>query len=97
MAGVLVDSGLNTPLVRDPSHYSRYWGNEHIDVEIPGPAEGDPLTGAFELAGVDPRDVVALCISHFHNDHVGGLRHFAGLGFRCTFNGPSTTGPPRMR
>ena len=75
---VLVDSGLNTPLVRDPSHYSRYWGNEHIDVEIPGPTDGDPLTGAFELAGVDPRDVVALCISHFHNDHVGGLRHFAG-------------------
>ena len=75
---ILVDSGLNAPLVRDPAHYSRFWGNEHIDVELPGPVDADPLEGAFELAGVDPRDVVALCISHFHNDHVGGLRHFTG-------------------
>ena len=28
--------------------------------------------------GVDPRDVVAVAVSHLHNDHVGGLRHFAG-------------------
>ena len=75
---ILVDSGLNAPLVRDPAHYGRFWGNEHIDVELPGPPDADPLEGAFELAGIDPRDVVALCISHFHNDHVGGLRHFAG-------------------
>jgi glyoxylase-like metal-dependent hydrolase (beta-lactamase superfamily II) len=28
--------------------------------------------------GVDPRDVVTVALSHLHNDHVGGLRHFAG-------------------
>ena len=75
---VLIDSGFNVPLVRDPAHYCRFWGNDRIDIELPGPTDRDPLTGAFELAGVDPRDVVAVCISHFHNDHVGGLRHFAG-------------------
>lgn len=75
---ILVDTGFNVPLVRDPAHYARYWGNPYVDIELPGPPDGDPLEGAFELAGVDPRDVVGVCISHFHNDHAGGLRHFAG-------------------
>ena len=29
-------------------------------------------------ARVDLRDIVAVAVSHFHHDHVGGLRHFAG-------------------
>ena len=76
----LVDSGFNAPLVRDPALYERLWGEAPIDVELAGPTDRDPLEAAFELAGVDPRDVVGVCISHFHNDHSGGLRHFAG---RC--------------
>ena len=74
----LVDSGFNAPLVRDPALYRRLWGSAPIDVELAGPSDRDPLEAAFELAGVDPRDVVGVCISHFHNDHSGGLRHFAG-------------------
>ncbi len=74
----LVDSGFNTPLVRDPALYRRFWGDAPVDVELAGPADRDPLEAAFELAGVDPRDVVGVCISHFHNDHSGGLRHFTG-------------------
>jgi glyoxylase-like metal-dependent hydrolase (beta-lactamase superfamily II) len=49
-----------------------------VEVELAGPDDRDPLEAAFELAGVDPRDVVGVCISHFHNDHVGGVRLFAG-------------------
>ncbi len=73
----LVDSGFNAPLVRDPALYRRLWGSAPIDVELAGPPDRDPLEAAFELAGVDPRDVVGVCISHLHNDHSGGLRHFA--------------------
>ena len=75
---LLVDSGFNAPLVKDRSHYDRYWGNPHVTPELAGPRDADPLESAFALAGVDPRDVVGVCISHFHNDHVGGVRHFAG-------------------
>jgi len=72
----LVDSGFNAPLVRDPMLYQRFWGAAPVEVELVGPEDQDPLLSAFELAGVDPRDVVGVCISHFHNDHSGGLRHF---------------------
>lgn len=73
---LLVDSGFNVPLVRDPAMYERYWGSPIIEIELAGPPDRDPLETAFELAGVDPHDVVGVCISHFHNDHSGGLRHF---------------------
>jgi N-acyl homoserine lactone hydrolase len=73
---LLVDSGFNVPLVRDPALYRRYWGTPGIEIELAGPSDRDPLESAFELAGVDVHDVVGVCISHFHNDHSGGLRHF---------------------
>jgi N-acyl homoserine lactone hydrolase len=73
---VLVDTGFNGALVRDRALYHRFWGHRPTKVEFPGP--GDPLEDAFALVGVDPRDVVAVALSHLHNDHVGGLRHFAG-------------------
>jgi N-acyl homoserine lactone hydrolase len=73
---VLVDTGFNGALVRDRALYHRFWGHRPTKVEFSGP--GDPLEDAFALVGVDPRDVVAVALSHLHNDHVGGLRHFAG-------------------
>ena len=73
---VLLDTGFNGALVRDRALYHRFWGRRPTKLELSGP--GDPLEDAFALVGVDPRDVVAVAISHLHNDHVGGLRHFAG-------------------
>jgi glyoxylase-like metal-dependent hydrolase (beta-lactamase superfamily II) len=73
---VLVDTGFNGALVRDRAFYHRFWGRRPTKLELSGP--GDPLEDAFALVGVDPRDVVAVTLSHLHNDHVGGLRHFAG-------------------
>jgi glyoxylase-like metal-dependent hydrolase (beta-lactamase superfamily II) len=77
---VLLDTGFNTPLIRDPWLYARFFGGGPVEPELPTLAEGDgePLEAAFALVGVDPADVVAVAVSHLHNDHAGGLRHFAG-------------------
>jgi glyoxylase-like metal-dependent hydrolase (beta-lactamase superfamily II) len=73
---VLLDAGFNAPLVRDPLLYQRFH-SKGVDAVLP-PTDGDPLEWAFERVGVDPRDVVAVGLSHLHNDHAGGVRWFAG-------------------
>lgn len=76
---VLLDTGFNDPLIRDPALRRRFHNPDHgIDPVLPGPGY-DSLDLAFERVGVDPSDVVAVAVSHLHNDHAGGLRHFAGL------------------
>jgi N-acyl homoserine lactone hydrolase len=73
---MLLDTGFNDPLVRDPFLYRRFHGNHGIHAELlPGP--GDSLEQAFEMVGIEPDDVVAVALSHLHNDHAGGLRYFA--------------------
>src|SRR5262249_33361734 len=67
---VLLDTGFNGALVRDRALYHRFWGRRTTKLELSG--AGDPLEDAFAHAGVDPRDVVAVAVSHLHNDHVGG-------------------------
>src|SRR3954454_9298121 len=75
---ILLDTGFNDPLIRDPGLRRRFHHPDHgIDPVLP--PTGDSLELAFERAGVDPGEVVAVAVSHLHNDHAGGLRHFAGL------------------
>jgi glyoxylase-like metal-dependent hydrolase (beta-lactamase superfamily II) len=80
---LLFDTGFNTTIVNDPALYERFWGPaerslgvERI-VELAGDPGRDPVESAFELVGIDPAEVVGVVISHFHNDHAGGLRLFA--------------------
>jgi N-acyl homoserine lactone hydrolase len=75
---MLLDTGFNDPLVRDPQLYQRFHGGNHgIHAELlPGP--NDTLEQAFEIVGVHPDDVAVVALSHLHNDHAGGLRHFTG-------------------
>jgi glyoxylase-like metal-dependent hydrolase (beta-lactamase superfamily II) len=81
---LLFDTGFNAGIVRDAPMYQRYWGaiDNHLPwaplVELAGPPGQDPLPAAFALVGVDPADVVGVIVSHFHNDHSGGVRWFAG-------------------
>jgi N-acyl homoserine lactone hydrolase len=74
---MLLDTGFNVPLVRDPPLYRRFHGRNHdIHAELL-PDDRDSLEVAFELVGLDPADVVVVALSHLHNDHAGGLRYFA--------------------
>jgi glyoxylase-like metal-dependent hydrolase (beta-lactamase superfamily II) len=74
---LLLDTGFNVPLVRDPLLYRRYHGRNHdIRPELL-PGDRDSLEVAFELVGIDPSEVAILALSHLHNDHAGGLRYFA--------------------
>jgi glyoxylase-like metal-dependent hydrolase (beta-lactamase superfamily II) len=72
---VLLDAGFNAPIVRDPFFYRRF--HSHGVEAILPPTEADPMEWAFERVGIDPGDVVAVGLSHLHNDHAGGVRWFA--------------------
>ncbi len=81
---LLFDTGFNAAVVRDTALYERFWGMADRTlpfapmVELAGPPDTDPLLSAFALVDVDPDEVVGVVVSHFHNDHCGGLRWFAG-------------------
>jgi N-acyl homoserine lactone hydrolase len=72
----LLDTGFNAPLVLDPPLAQRFHGHD-VKAELVS-TDKDPLLAAFERVNVSPDDVVAVAVSHLHNDHAGGLRWFAG-------------------
>ena len=73
---LLLDTGFNPALIRDPALRRRFHGDPAFRPVLPGP--GDPLEEALAEAGIAMEDIVAVAVSHLHNDHAGGLRHFAG-------------------
>ena len=73
---LLLDTGFNVPLARDPFLHRRFHGrNNDIRCELLDDPR-DSLEVAFELVGIDPADVSLVGLSHLHNDHSGGLRWF---------------------
>jgi N-acyl homoserine lactone hydrolase len=73
---LLLDTGFNTALISDLALRRRYHGSPAIQPVLPGP--GEPLAEALAGAGVDIANIHAVAVSHLHNDHAGGLKHFAG-------------------
>lgn len=73
---LLLDTGFNPALIRDPALKRRFHGDPLFQPILPGP--GEPLEEALEQAGISIDEVAAVAVSHLHNDHAGGLRHFAG-------------------
>lgn len=72
---VLLDTGFNTALIRDPALRRRFHGKPAIQPVLPGP--GEPLEEALAGVGIALADIHAVAVSHLHNDHAGGLKHFA--------------------
>ena len=74
---LLVDTGFNTALLRDPALARRFHGDHPVVRSVlPGP--GEPIEEALDAVGIDVRDVAAVAVSHLHVDHAGGLKLFAG-------------------
>lgn len=73
---LLLDTGFNTALLRDPALRRRFYPSPNYQPELPG--DGEPLEEALAAAGVAIEDVTAVALSHLHVDHAGGLKHFAG-------------------
>ncbi|MDW6064315.1 N-acyl homoserine lactonase family protein [Streptomyces sp. FXJ1.4098] len=73
---LLLDTGFNTALIRDPALRRRFYGSPAYQPILPGP--GEPLEDALDAAGVAMDSIHAVAVSHLHADHAGGLKHFAG-------------------
>lgn len=76
---VLLDTGYNPALLRDPALYRRFHGRFPGIVPVLPPGDDDPLLAALERAGLAVPAIDAVAVSHLHNDHSGGIRHFAGI------------------
>jgi N-acyl homoserine lactone hydrolase len=72
----LLDTGINTALIRDRPLYERLHGRNHQIVPILPDVEGEPLRHALAAHGLELADVSRIYLSHLHNDHAGGLRLF---------------------
>jgi glyoxylase-like metal-dependent hydrolase (beta-lactamase superfamily II) len=70
----LLDTGINTTLIRDPWLYARLHGRNHAIVPLLPDGVDEPLLVALARHGVTPEDLVEVYLSHLHNDHAGGLR-----------------------
>jgi N-acyl homoserine lactone hydrolase len=73
---LLLDTGFNPALIRDPMLKKRFHGDPMFRPILPGP--GEPMEEALAGAGVNMDEIYSVALSHLHNDHAGGLRHFAG-------------------
>jgi N-acyl homoserine lactone hydrolase len=73
---VLLDTGFNTALVRDPALRRRFYPDvDYLPVLV---GDGEPLVDALGQVGLEIEQVELVAVSHLHLDHAGGLKLFAG-------------------
>src|SRR4029077_4613506 len=73
---VLLDTGFNTALIRDPALYRRFYPTvEYIPV-LPGP--GEPIEQSLHDVGVELDDTHTVAACHLRHDHAVVLKLFAG-------------------
>lgn len=78
---VLLDSGFNVDVVRDPEERGYYFNYDSYTALVP---PGDPLRDQVAALGLDWADLRGCAISHVHVDHTGGLR-FVGAEVPVVF------------
>ena len=71
---VLLDSGFNVDIVRDPERRAAHYNYECYAAVVP---PGDPLVDQVRALGLSWSQLAFCAISHLHCDHSGGLRHLA--------------------
>jgi N-acyl homoserine lactone hydrolase len=73
---LLLDTGFNTALIRDPALRRRFYPEVDYIPVLPGP--GEPIEESLDKVGIAVEDIAGVALSHLHLDHAGGLKHFAG-------------------
>lgn len=68
---VLLDTGFNVEIVRDPVRRAAHFNYDSYTAVVP---PGDPLLDEIAAAGLEWDALVACAVSHMHLDHTGGLR-----------------------
>ncbi len=68
---VLLDTGFNVDIVRDPERRAAHFNYDSYTAVVP---PGDPLLDEVAEAGLDWADLRLCAVSHMHLDHTGGLR-----------------------
>ncbi|TAJ48097.1 MAG: MBL fold metallo-hydrolase [Herbiconiux sp.] len=69
---VLLDTGFNVDVVRDPAERGRHFNYDSYTALLP---PGDPLADQVAGLGLDWAELRGCAVSHVHVDHTGGLRH----------------------
>ena len=73
---LLLDTGFNTALLRDPHLRRRFYPDvEHLPVIV---EQGEPIEDSLDKVGIDFDQIHTVGLSHLHLDHAGGLKLFAG-------------------
>lgn len=75
---VMLDTGFNKALVEDPALYRRFHSKFNLIKPILPSYEVDPLLDALDRLDIAIDDISVVALSHLHNDHAGGIRHFSG-------------------
>lgn len=75
---IMLDTGFNKALIEDPALFRRFHSKFHLIEPILPNYEEDPLLDALDRLGIGIEDISVVALSHLHNDHAGGLRHFSG-------------------
>ncbi|TRW81546.1 N-acyl homoserine lactonase family protein [Mycolicibacterium sp. 018/SC-01/001] len=73
---ILLDTGFNTALIRDPYLRRRYYPSVEYQPILPG--SGEPIEESLSDIGIDVDEIRVVAVSHLHTDHAGGLKLFAG-------------------
>ena len=72
---LLLDTGFNTAMIRDPFLRQRFYPDVEYMPILPG--DGEPLIEALDEVGIPLDQIRAIALSHLHADHAGGLKLFS--------------------
>lgn len=78
---VLVDTGYSSRFFSETTHFPNRLYRMITPVTLTDP-EG--IAGQVRRHGVRPEEIRHVVITHFHADHIGGLKDFANAIFHCS-------------
>jgi len=78
---VLVDTGYSTRFFSETRHFPNRLYSAITPVTL---TDAEGIAGQIRRLGISPDDVRHLLITHFHADHIGGLRDFPNATVFCS-------------